>query len=99
MALLEITLIGKAGGLPLLHERFELSPDLALELMARLETMLADLPGRHQVIRSRAGGEVTIFEVTLNHRPPISSPTFQELFGHSIPHHQKEAPADVKETP
>jgi hypothetical protein len=84
MALLEITLTGQHGGPPLLHERFELAPDLALELMARLETMLADLPGRHQVIRARAGGDVTIFEVTLNHRPPVASPTFQELFGGSI---------------
>ena len=99
MASLTITVTGNNKPKPLLHETFELTPELAQEFIAKLAAMLAGLPGQHGVIRTRTEAGTTVFEVELRRPGPQIKPTFQELFGWSALTEPKEALADVEKTP
>jgi hypothetical protein len=98
MASLTITVTGNNKPKPLLHETFELSPELAQEFIIKLEAMLVELPGQPGVIRTRTEPGLTVFEVELRRPGPEVKPTFQELFRRPGSVEPKEAIADVEKT-
>lgn len=80
MATLEITISNKTKGALVAHEKFEISRELAQELVAKMEAMVADLPGCHRVTRTIAE-RGTIVEIALNNStPPPASPSFEALY-------------------
>ena len=80
MATVEITISNKSKDALIVREKFEISRELAQELIAKMETMVADLPGDHQVTRTISRG-TTVVEIALNRAaPPAITPTFEELF-------------------
>jgi len=81
MATLEITVRHKIGGRLVVHEKFEISPELAQELITKMEAMLADLPGYHRTTRTVRPTGITVVEIELNRpAPPPTSPTYEALF-------------------
>jgi hypothetical protein len=80
MATLEITIRRQTGGEVVTHQKFELSPALAREFIAKMEAMLADLPGRRQVRRTMQPDGTTIIEFDLHPPPTVTRPTFAELY-------------------
>jgi hypothetical protein len=52
MAKLQITVRRKGSGRLVAHETFEISRELAQELVAKMEAMIAELPGRHRTTRT-----------------------------------------------
>ncbi len=80
MATVEITISNKSKDALIVREKFEISRGLAQELIAKMETMVADLPGDHQVTRTVSRG-ITVVEIALNRMAPLAiTPTFEELF-------------------
>jgi len=82
MAKLEITVSRKGSGRPVAHETFEISPELAQELIAKMEAMIAELPGRHRTTRTIRPDGTSVVEIELNRDalPPMVHPNFEELF-------------------
>lgn len=80
VATLEITIRRQTGGEVVTHQKFELSPALARELIAKMEAMLADLPGRTRVSRTVQPDGTTLIEFDLHPPPPVTRPTFAELY-------------------
>ncbi len=82
MAIIEIT-ISKNDGPPIEQQKFEIDRELALELLDRIKTMVANSPGRHRMTNRTGQDGATVVEIELNHRPPppVISPTFEELYG------------------
>lgn len=80
MAKLEITISRK--GHPVAHETFEISTELAQDLIAKLEVMMAELPGHHRTARTSRPNGATIVEIQLNRDmpSPMVRPNFEELF-------------------
>lgn len=80
MATLEITISNKTKGTLVARERFEISRKLAQELIAKMEAMIADLPGCHRVTRTITE-RGAVMEITLNRStPPPASPSFEALY-------------------
>lgn len=82
MAKLEITVSRKGSGRPVIHETFEISPELAQELVAKMEAMMAGLPGRYRITRTVRPDGASVVEIELNRdAPPLMvHPNFEELF-------------------
>lgn len=82
MAKLEITVSRKGSGQLVIHETFEISPELAQELVAKMEAVMAELPGRHRTARTVRPDGASVVEIELNRDapPPIIRPNFEELF-------------------
>ncbi len=81
MATVEITISNKTKGKLLVCEKFEISRELAQELMTKMEAMVADLPGHHHASRTIRADGATVVEIQLNHSAPLTiSPTYEELF-------------------
>ena len=82
MATLEITISNKMKGVLVAHEKFEISLELAQELIQRMEAMVAELPGHHHTTRIDRPGGKTIVEIELNRDvpPPKVQPNFEDLF-------------------
>jgi len=84
MAKLEITITNKSSGMLIAHEEFEITSELAQEFIAKMETMVAHLPGHYQSRRLVNANGGTVVEIELNRQlPPVVRPTFQELFNQS----------------
>ena len=83
MAKLQIIIKNRSSGNLVAHEEFELSPEVALEFIAKMEMMVVDLPGRHHTRRllNAQGGTSVEIELNPSPPPPAASPTFEELFG------------------
>jgi len=83
MAKLEITITNKFSGILVAHEEFEINLEVAQEFIAKMETMVADLPGRYHTRKlvNANGGTVVVIELNPSPPPPAASPTFEELFG------------------
>ncbi|MBN1220815.1 MAG: hypothetical protein JXM69_17975 [Anaerolineae bacterium] len=81
---IEITVTGKNGGPPLLHERLAINRDLALEFVQQMAAMVKTLPGQHQLTHVTDEAGKTVVEITLNKRspPPPVDPSFADLFKH-----------------
>ena len=84
MAKLEITVSRKGNGKLVAHETFEISRELAQELIAKMESMIAELPGQHRTNRTVRPDGATIIDIELNRDapPPVIHPNFEELFRH-----------------
>jgi hypothetical protein len=84
---IEITVTGRSGGPPFLHERFAINRDLALEFVQKMSAMVKTLPGQHQLTQVADEAGKTVVEITLNKRlpPPPVHPSFADLFKHN-PH-------------
>ena len=84
MAKLQITVRRKGSGRLVAHETFEISSELAQELVAKMEAMIAELPGRHRTTRTVRPDGATLVEIELNRDapPPMVRPNFEELFRH-----------------
>lgn len=83
MATLEITVTGKNGGPPLVQQKFEITEALAQAFIAKLEAMVAGLPGVYGQTTKTVGPDgITVVEIALNKPspPPAVSPTFEELY-------------------
>ncbi len=89
MAKLEITVSRKGSGRPVAHETFEISLELAQELIAKMEAMIAELPGRHRTTRTIRPDGTSVVEIELNRDAPPPTegaaplrvhPNFEELF-------------------
>ena len=82
MAKLEITVSNKTSRSLVAHEEFEISLELAQELIKRMEAMVAKLPGHHRTTRTVRPDSTTIVEIELNRDlpPPTVQPDFEELF-------------------
>ncbi|MCB0190396.1 MAG: hypothetical protein KDJ65_00480 [Anaerolineae bacterium] len=82
MAKLEITVSRKGNDRLVAHETFEISPELAQELIAKMEAMMAKLPGRHRITRTVRPDRADVVEIELNRDapPPMVHPNFEELF-------------------
>ena len=82
MAKMEITVSRKGSGRLVAHETFEINPDLAREFVAKMEAMIAELPGQHRTNRTVRPDGATIIDIELNRDapPPIVHPNFEELF-------------------
>ena len=82
MAKMEITVSRKGSGRLVAHETFEISPDLAREFVAKMEAMIAELPGQHRTTRSIRPDGVSVVDIELNRDapPPMVHPNFEELF-------------------
>ena len=81
---IEITVTGRSGGPPLLHERFATSRDLALDLVQKMAALVNALPGQHRLTRATDEAGRTVVEINLNKRspPPPVHPSFADLFKH-----------------
>jgi hypothetical protein len=91
MAKLEITVTCKGNDQLVVHETFEISRELAQEFIAKMETMITELPGRHRTSRTVRSDGATVVEIELNREipPPMVQPNFEELFrqrGRDDPH-------------
>ena len=84
MAKLEITVSRKGSGRPVIHETFEISHELAQELIAKMEAMIAELPGSHRTTRTIRPDGASVIKIELNQDapPPMVHPNFEELFRH-----------------
>ena len=81
MATVEITISNKSEGRLVTCEKFEISRELAQELIVKMEAMVADLPGQHHTTRTFRTDGATVVEIQLNHSaPPTTNPTYEELF-------------------
>jgi len=82
MAKLEITVSRKGSGRLVAREAFEISRELAQELIAKMEAMIAELPGRHRTTRTVRPNGASVIEIELNRDapPPMVHPNFEELF-------------------
>ena len=82
MAKLEITVSNKTSRSLVAHEEFEISLELAQELIQRMEALVADLPGHHRTTRTVRPGGTTVVEIELNRDlpPSIVRPNFEDLF-------------------
>jgi len=81
MAKLEITVSRKGNGKLVAHETFEISRELAQELIAKMEAMIAELPGQHRTSRTVRPDGATVIDIELNRDPPpMVRPNFEELF-------------------
>ena len=82
MATLEITISNKSKGTLVAGERFDLSRELAQELIAKMEAMIAELPGRHRTTRTVRPDGTSVVDIELNRDapPPMVHPNFEELF-------------------
>ena len=82
MAKLEITINCKGSGRPVAHETFEISRELAQEFIAKMEAMIAELPGQHRTSRTVRPDGATVIDIELNRdaTPPVVRPNFEELF-------------------
>jgi len=82
MATLEITISNKSKGSLVACEKFEISPELAQELIAKMEAMIAELPGRHRTTRTVRPDGASVVEIELNRDAPpcMVHPNFEELF-------------------
>ena len=82
MATLEITISNKSKGTLVAGEKFEISRELAQELIAKMEAMIAELPGRHRTTRTVRPDGASVVEIELNRAapPPMVRPNFEELF-------------------
>ena len=89
---IEITVTGRGGGPPLLHERFAISRDLALEFVQKMAAMVKTLPGQHQLTQVTDEAGRVVVEITLNKRspPPPVHPSFADLFKHKQNHYLSE---------
>ena len=58
MATLQITVSRKGSSRPVVHETIEISRELAQELIAKMEAMIAELPGRHRTTRTIVTGTI-----------------------------------------
>ena len=84
MAKLKITITNKSSGMLIAHEEFEITSALAQVFIAKMETLVADLPGHHQSRRLVNAEGGTVVEIEFNRQlPPVVRPTFQELFNQS----------------
>ena len=84
MAKLEITITNKSSGMLMAHEEFEITSELAQVFIAKMETVMAALPGHHQTRRLVNAEGGTVVEIEFNRQlPPVVRPTFQELFNQS----------------
>jgi hypothetical protein len=84
MAKLEITIKNKSNGIVVAQEEFEISTETAQVFIAKMETLVADLPGHHQIRRLVNAEGGTVVEIEYNRQlPPVVRPTFQELFNQS----------------
>jgi len=81
MARLEVTVSNSTG--VVVHERFEITPDLAYAFLAKMETMVAGLPARARIRRLKTPAGATVVDIELNNRPPVPTPTFQDRFNRS----------------
>jgi hypothetical protein len=81
---IEITVAGRSGGPPLLHERFAINRDLALEFVEKMAALVKTLPGQHRLTQATNEAGRTVVEITLNNRspPPPVHPSFADLFKH-----------------
>ncbi len=85
MATVEITISNKVKGKRLVCEKFEISRELAQELITKLEAMVASLPVDHQITRTIRADGATVVEIQLNHTaPPTIRPTYEELFRNEV---------------
>jgi hypothetical protein len=89
MAKLEITVSNKTSRSLVAHEQFEISLELAQELIQRMEALVAELPGHHRTTRTVRPGGTTVVEIELNRDlpPPTEGaaplrvrPNFEDLF-------------------
>lgn len=89
MAKLEITVSRKGSGRLVAHETFEISCELAQELIAKMEAMMAELPGQHRTTRTVRPDGASVVEIELNRDTPPPTegaallrvrPNFEELF-------------------
>ena len=81
MAKMEITVSRKGSGRLVAHETFEISPDLAREFVAKMEAMIAELPGQHRTTHTIRPDGVSVVDIELNRdAPPMVQPNFEELF-------------------
>ena len=82
MATLEITISNKSKGTLVAGEKFELSRELAQELIAKMEAMIAELPGPHRTTRTVRPDGASVVEIEINRAapPPMVLPNFEELF-------------------
>ena len=82
MAKLEITVSRKGSDRLVAHESFEISRELAQELIAKMEAMIAELPGRHRTTRTVRPDGASVVEIELNRAAPplMVRPNFEELF-------------------
>ena len=82
MAKLQITVRRKGSGRLVAHETFEISRELAQELVAKMEAMIAELPGRHRTTRTIRPDGASVVEIELNRDAPrpMVQPNFEELF-------------------
>jgi hypothetical protein len=82
MAKLQITVRRKGRGRLVAHETFEISRELAQELIAKMEAMIAELSVRHRTTRTIRPDGAGMIEIELNQDvpPPIVHPNFEELF-------------------
>jgi hypothetical protein len=89
---IEITVIGRRGGPPLLHEQFEISRELALEFVQKMSAMVKTLPGQHELTTVTDETGTTVVEITLNKQspPPPVHPSFADLFKRNQNHYLPE---------
>lgn len=82
MAKLEITVSRKGNGKLVAHETFEISRELAHEFIAKMEAMIAKLPGQYRTSRTVRPDGATVIDIELNRdaTPPVVRPNFEELF-------------------
>ena len=85
MANIEITVRSRINGPLVVHERFEVSRDLALEFVQKMAAMVKTLPGQHRLTQVTDEAGRTVVEITLHKRtsPPSAIPSFADLFRHS----------------
>ena len=82
METLQITVSRKGSSRPVVHETIEISRELAQELIAKMETIIAELPGQHRTSRTVRPDGATVIDIELNRdaTPPVVRPNFEELF-------------------
>lgn len=82
MATLEITISNKSKGTLVVCEKYEISRELAQKLIAKMEAMIAELPGQHRTSHTIRPNGTTEVDIELNRdvSPPMVRPNFEELF-------------------
>ena len=82
MATLEITISNKSKGTLVAGEKFEISHELAQEFIAKMEAIIAELPGQHRTTHTIRPNGTTVVDIELNRdvSPPVVRPNFEELF-------------------
>ncbi len=79
MASLTLTITNQNGEL-VAHEKFDIEPELAGELIARLEQLAAEFGRPVQVTQLRAPDGTRLVDLTIPPAETVTKPTFEELY-------------------